>query len=598
MSATFRGNRLECGVHSCGITELLRIANKTAPSSESVSGAVSTDTSLARSTLDIQEFVNNVSSCKLLIDGKLMDSLSGEYFVDRSPLTGLIQVEKLPRAGLADADMAVEAARRCFNSKEWRNLNATKRALAIHGIIDILKNHSEELILLQASDSGTPVQACKADVECALTIYEHYLTSFVQTLSQRPVEFNKCDNDNLQSYFSYKPIGVIVALLSWRSPLSILALILCPCLLCGNSIVIKVCESCPLVSLKFAQLLVKMNLFPAGLVNFITGKGHHVGEHLICNKDVDKVVFYGQSRILKLVKEMCSRLRPVKPLLSDLCGKATAIVLAEANIDETIEQIVFSAFDSMSALIPSIRVDKILVPDILLDSFMEKLKIATEILASRKGDPFDINTRVGPMSSKDAFHNAIVCIEKCLENGALLITGGTSSANALKILPDPLKLNPIGVGAIGSKSKSDSDSDSYVKGLHQGMFIQPTIFDCRHLLNEDEALNEENGLPVFCLEKEMIGPTVCLFAYDSEDLRQAANRAARINTSRYAVVFGSCSRGAEGHGQGSRSQLIDLIQSDVVAINSLNCTIDQTSTDKVINFYATKKYVIDHSISF
>src|SRR5271154_524218 len=92
----------------------------------------------------------------LLIDGKWIPAASGETWTHIHPATGG-QVATFPVAGPADVDAAVKAARKAFDEGPWPKTRAGERGKVLRKIADLVREHGDELLKLQALDNSVPL---------------------------------------------------------------------------------------------------------------------------------------------------------------------------------------------------------------------------------------------------------------------------------------------------------------------------------------------------------------------------------------------------------------------------------------------------------
>lgn len=410
MAASFSGNRLEAGIHSCGYSELLKQERKIQEVKK----------------VDANAFVQSVSNVRLLIDGLLVPSVDGHVFGDRSPITNLILLDGIARANLVDVDQAVAAASRACKDRTWKRTPIDERAQLLFIILEKLTQNEEELTMLEAIDSGTPISMCRHEHSKAIQIIKYYATSFANHMKVG-------SSRALGSRFSYsvrEAIGVVAAILSWRSTLCSMMMVLCPAIICGDAVVFKISESAPLLGLKVASILLDCGL-PRGLVNVLTGPGATVGSHLMLHRDVSRIVFYGHSAVARAIQDAIHRSAAQHPdwhhlyhsqsrLNVDRVGKACACVLKDCDVAFAAKQIAKAAFLGQSA--SGLSLDKVVVQRSIYESFLEHLQ--QEAAAIKIGEPLDENMQLGPMANRQGFFRARDCISHCLSEGAKLCAGG------------------------------------------------------------------------------------------------------------------------------------------------------------------------------
>ena len=95
-----------------------------------------------------------------LVDGKFVDSLSGDTFATENPANEEI-ITEVQRAGIDDVDRAVEAARKAFDHGPWRQFSGSQRESCILKLISLIEQNAEEIAILETLDTGKPISHVK-----------------------------------------------------------------------------------------------------------------------------------------------------------------------------------------------------------------------------------------------------------------------------------------------------------------------------------------------------------------------------------------------------------------------------------------------------
>src|SRR4051794_36369370 len=142
------------------------------------------------------------------------------------------------------------------------------------------------------------------------------------------------DKPNLFSYTKREPLGVVVAITPWNSPLLLLTWKLAPALAAGNTVVIKPSEFTSCSTLALMELVKEAGL-PDGVVNTVTGYGSEVGAALVEHPLVAKVAFTGGDATGAAV--CAAAARGIKHVTLELGGKSPNIIFADAKIDDAVK---------------------------------------------------------------------------------------------------------------------------------------------------------------------------------------------------------------------------------------------------------------------
>ena len=138
------------------------------------------------------------------------------------------------------------------------------------------------------------------------------------------------DNENENIIIARQPIGVAVGIIAWNFPFFLIARKMGPALVTGNTIVIKPSSDTPGLALAFAKLVDEVGL-PAGVANFVSGRGSIIGDDLAKNPKVGIISLTGSTASGK--KVMAAAANHVAKMSLELGGKAPAIVAKDADID-------------------------------------------------------------------------------------------------------------------------------------------------------------------------------------------------------------------------------------------------------------------------
>ena len=261
-------------------------------------------------------------SYQLFVDGQFVDSSTGEWFDSVNPATGKPHA-KIARAGQADVDAAVAAARRAYEGV-WAKTTPRDRGKFLFRIARMIQERARELAILESMDNGKPIKESR-DVDLPLVAaHFFYYAGWADKL------------DYALPGRSPKPIGVAGQIIPWNFPLLMLAWKIAPALACGNTVVLKPAETTSVTALHMAEIFRDAGL-PDGVVNIVTGAGE-VGEQIVNHPDVDKIAFTGSTEVGKRIATAVAGTD--KRLTLELGGKAANIVFEDAALDQAVEGIV------------------------------------------------------------------------------------------------------------------------------------------------------------------------------------------------------------------------------------------------------------------
>ena len=222
-----------------------------------------------------------------LVGGCWCDPVSGEWFESVNPATGETWA-LIPKGVAADADRAVAAARAAFLSPSWRAMTPTARGEMLRRIASVLEDRVEEIAAIETRDNGKRLVEVISQFRY-LPKYFNYYAGLADKIEGAVIPI---DVPNIFNYTRHEPLGVVVAITPWNSPLMLAAWKLAPALAAGNTVVLKPSEHASASTLEFAQLLEQAGL-PPGVLNVVTGFGADIGAALVSHPDVAKITFTG-----------------------------------------------------------------------------------------------------------------------------------------------------------------------------------------------------------------------------------------------------------------------------------------------------------------
>ncbi|MEV8456669.1 aldehyde dehydrogenase family protein [Streptomyces sp. NPDC052095] len=322
--------------------------------------------------------VDIAPSYGLFIDGEFTDAADGKVFKTVSPSSEEV-LSEVARAGAADVDRAVKAARKAF--EKWSALPGSERAKYLFRIARIIQERSRELAVLETLDNGKPIKETRdADLPLVAAHFFYY-AGWADKLAHAGFGADP------------RPLGVAGQVIPWNFPLLMLAWKIAPALAAGNTVVLKPAETTPLSALFFADICRQAGL-PKGVVNILPGYGD-AGAALVAHEDVDKVAFTGSTAVGKAIARQVAGTD--KRLTLELGGKGANIVFDDAPIDQAVEGIVTGIFFNQGQV--CCAGSRLLVQESVQDEVLDALK--RRLATLRLGDPLDKNTDIGAINSAE-----------------------------------------------------------------------------------------------------------------------------------------------------------------------------------------------------
>jgi 1-pyrroline-5-carboxylate dehydrogenase len=352
----------------------------------------------------------------MFIDGK--DVFADDKYEDRSPVNTDWVLAVMQKGNAAQANMAIEAARRAFPG--WSRTPWKKRVQLVRKAASIIEKRIFELGAAMALEVGKNRMESLGDVQetadlmywSAQMVEEN--DGFIKEMGRDPlVGF---DSTNVSVL---RPYGVWLIVSPFNFPFALTGGPTGAALVAGNTVVIKPATDTAWIVRLYAECLRDAG-FPDGVVNFVTGPGSTLGQALVDNKDVDGATFTGSFDVgMRMYRDFASR-NYVRPIVLELGGKNPAIVSRNANLEDAATGIVRSAFGLQGQKCSA--ASRVLVEEPVYDALLGKLKAKTEALVI--GDPTERATYLGPVINQSSYNDFKNFTEEINQAGGNFLTGG------------------------------------------------------------------------------------------------------------------------------------------------------------------------------
>jgi aminobutyraldehyde dehydrogenase len=347
---------------------------------------------------------------RLLINGQLVAGEGPAHSV-LNPALGSVLVD-INEASQAQVDAAVRAADHAFDG--WSQTAPKDRAAVLLKLADLIDAHAGELARLESDNCGKPYPAALNDELPAIADVFRFFAGASRCLG------GSAAGEYLAGHTSMvrrDPLGVVASIAPWNYPLMMLAWKIAPALAAGNTVVLKPSEQTPLTALRLGELAAE--LFPAGVLNILFGKGQSVGMPLVTHPKVRMVSLTGS---IATGANIISRTADsVKRMHMELGGKAPVIIFDDADIDAAVEGI--RTFGFYNAGQDCTAACRIYAHAGIYDTFVNKLGEAVASL--RHGLQDDPDTELGPLISAAHRDRVAALVERAVAQPHIrLVTGG------------------------------------------------------------------------------------------------------------------------------------------------------------------------------
>ncbi|MGC9542127.1 aldehyde dehydrogenase family protein [Streptomyces sp. UG1] len=392
-----------------------------------------------------------------LIDGKLVAAET--TFASHNPATGSL-LGHAPDATKADAETAIAAARRAFDTTDW-STNRDRRVRCLRQLHKALDEHREELRDLTIAEVGAPRQLTHGpQLDEPIGIVTYYADLLETYEFTEDLGETASRGQRHHRWVEKEAAGVVAAILPYNFPNQLALAKIAPALAAGCTVVLKGAPQTPLTTLALGELIAEHTDIPPGVVNVLSSSRAEVGEVLTTHPDVDVVTFTGATTTGRRI--MAAAADTVKRVFLELGGKSAMIVLDDADFTKAA---MFAAFTICSHSGQGCALtSRLLVPRDQHDRIVQLVAAGMERV--RVGDPTDPKTAMGPLISEQQRDKVDGMVQRAVEAGARLVRGG--------------------------------------KRIDPGWFYEPTLLG---YVDPDSEIAQE----------EVFGPVLAVIPYDDED---------------------------------------------------------------------------------
>jgi aminomuconate-semialdehyde/2-hydroxymuconate-6-semialdehyde dehydrogenase len=412
------------------------------------------------------------------INGEFVKNASGKTFEDRNPVDNSV-IGKVYEAGKPEVDAAVAAARSALKGP-WGKLSVVERVKLLDEVAKEINRRFDDFLQAEIADTGKPSHlASHVDIPRGAANFQIFAAT-IKNMSTESFQMRTPDGKTALSYGVRVPRGVIAVVCPWNLPLLLMTWKAGPALACGNTVVIKPSEETPLTATLLGEVMNKVGV-PKGVYNVVHGFGpDSAGAFLTGHPDVNGITFTGETRTGTAI--MKAGAEGIRPVSLELGGKNAALVFADCDFQVAVDTVTRSCFENAGQV--CLGTERVYVERPIFDKFVTALKGKAE--GMKPGRPFDADTKIGPLVSKEHQNKVLSYFKKAKDEGATIVTGG-----GVPDMPADLK---------------------------DGCWVQPTIW---------------TGLPetASVVTEEVFGPCCHIRAFDTEE-----EVVAMVNNNRYGLA--------------------------------------------------------------
>ena len=353
-----------------------------------------------------------------------------------SPATGVEVPVINPATGetiatVVEADSAT-VERAIADAKVWY-APVSERAAVLRKAADLYEENYGLIFAALAQEAGKTLLDAVGEVREAVDFLRYY-----------------ADQAEEADHF---PRGIFTAISPWNFPLAIFTGQIAAALAVGNAVLAKPAEQTPVVAAIAVRLMIEAGV-PASALQLLPGQGGTVGAALTSDKRIAGVVFTGSTDTALIIrKSMAKHMSPSAPLIAETGGLNAMIVDSTALPEQAVRDVVASAFQSAGQRCSALRC--LYIQEDVAPHVIDMIKGAMDELVV--GDPWSLNTDVGPVIDQEAYTEIGAYIE-------------ATKGSVLHQLPVPSTGNFIAPTLIKVNGIEDLEREIFGPVLHVATF--------------------------------------------------------------------------------------------------------------------------------
>ena len=386
----------------------------------------------------------------------------------------------------SNTDIADAIASAVLAFRESRRLASYERMDALLAIARGVGERKEELAVMITRETGKPIALSRAEVDRSMFTFQTAAEEAGRIYGEMlPLDMTSASRGRFAVVKRF-PIGPVAAITPFNFPLNLVAHKLAPAFATGNPVILKPSSHAPATSLLLAEIILESGL-PRGVLSVIPCCGGEASQ-LIADQRVALITFTGSPAVGWPLKSQAGR----KRVTLELGGNAGAIIDKGADIRFAAAKVVAGGFANAGQ--SCISVQRVYVHRDIREEFLSVLLPIVNDL--KVGDPWNDQTIVGPMITRQAAEQAEGWVKEALAGGARALAGGarngavlvptvlTGVAPAMKVSCMEVFAPIITIEPFDEFAEAISRVNDSEYGLQAGVFTR----DLHHMLRAFEEL--------------------------------------------------------------------------------------------------------------
>ena len=317
-------------------------------------------------------------------------------------------IAKVSLPTIEDADHAIKLARKTFDNGSWSKLPIKDRIEVCDRLCRAMENRLPELNKAWVLESGPTISHAEIiNDQVGVAVWRQMLKS------AKNINWEEQREDAL---LFREPIGTVLSIMTFNGPIVLMGMKIIPALLAGCTVIGKHAPESQLTSRLISEAIEEAEL-PPGILTLLAADTK-VTQYLVSHPSVDMVSLTGGTSIgIEVVKQTADRLARTA---LELGGKSPAIILEDADLENTLETLVPGSTAFMGQV--CVNLSRILVPKSKENEILEAL--ASKYNSFEIGDPLLASSQQGPISVHRGLERTEKYVSSAKQEGASIVTGG------------------------------------------------------------------------------------------------------------------------------------------------------------------------------
>jgi succinate-semialdehyde dehydrogenase/glutarate-semialdehyde dehydrogenase len=309
-----------------------------------------------------------------------------------------------------------------------RTIPLESRSLYLRKLAVLLQDEAPELARTVTLETGKPIRASRVEVQRCIDMCRYYAENAARLLAPELLQ-----SEVGQAYVQWSPLGVVLAVMPWESPLWHAMRFAVPSLIAGNVVLLKMAVSVPQCAL-LVEALVRRAGFERGVLSVLLIEDRQV-ELVLNDERVAAVTVTGADTAGRAIAAQAGWL--LKRSALQLAGSDAMVVMPSANLDDAVA----AAARALTGTEGTGTAKRLVIDSSIYNDFVHKLVSAVDAL--RIGDPSKDETEIGPLGTAEAVKTLAEQVEAAVAAGGRIVTGGARQVTGKGNFFEPTLLSDV-----------------------------------------------------------------------------------------------------------------------------------------------------------